>query len=201
MNTKDNAITERIAPSSRNPPPLNLSPITMPSNNEEVQAVFFVTGHYVQTQSILLNRMVNEGHIIGNHSWHHPDMTQISVNQIKDELDSVKQEVGKYTAQKDMRFMRPPKGIFNDKFLGVSRELGYTNVFWSIAYVDWDVKRQLGSDHAYQNVMDQLHPGAVILLHSISKDNMEALAKIIDDARQQGFVFKRLDQLEIKRYR
>jgi len=167
---------------------------------KKVPAAFFVTGHYVNGQEDLLRRMINEGHIVGNHSWSHPDMTRISPGQIKEELEKVKREVANRTGYREMRFMRPPRGIFNERTLAVSRELGYTNVFWSIAYKDWDTARQMGWKYAYDNVMRQLHPGAVILLHSVSRDNAEALGKIIDDARSRGYEFKSLEQLERKEY-
>lgn len=167
---------------------------------KQVPAIFFVTGHFVKDQPDLIKRMVAEGHLVGNHSWSHPDMTRISPEKIREELHRVKEEVANLTEQKEMHYLRPPRGIFSDRMLGVSRELGYTNVFWSIAYMDWDVKRQKGANYAYQKVMSQLHPGAVILLHSISRDNAEALGKIIDDARSQGYEFKRLDQMAVKNY-
>ncbi len=162
---------------------------------KKVPAIFFVTGHYAKDQPELMKRMVQEGHLIGNHSWSHPDMTQISNHRIKDELEKVKQEVAQVTGQKNMPFFRPPRGIFSERTLAVSKELGYTNVFWSVAYKDWDTKAQKGWKYAYDNVMAQLHPGAVILLHSVSKDNAEALGQIIDDARKQGYEFKSLEQL------
>lgn len=167
---------------------------------KQVPAIFFVTGHFVKDQPELVKRMVSEGHLIGNHSWSHPDMTRISAEQIKQELERVKEQVASLTEQKEMHFLRPPRGIFSDRMLEASKGLGYTNVFWSVAYVDWDVKRQKGGNYAYQKVMAQLHPGAVILLHSISRDNAEALGKIIDDARSQGYEFKRLDQMAVKNY-
>jgi peptidoglycan-N-acetylmuramic acid deacetylase len=167
---------------------------------KQVPAVFFVTGHYVKDQPELLKRMASEGHLIGNHSWSHPDMSQISVEKIASELDQVKKAVADITGQQDMPFMRAPRGIFNARMLATSREQGYTNVFWSIAYKDWDVKDQKGSQYAYDKVVSQLHPGAVILLHSVSKDNADALGRIIDEARKQGYTFKSLDQLEKKNY-
>lgn len=167
---------------------------------KKVSAAFFVTGHYVKDQPELIKRMVKEGHVIGNHSWSHPDMSQIPVSRMKDELSKVQEKVLHLTGQKEMHFERPPRGIFSEKTLAVSKELGYTTVFWSIAYQDWNPKQQKGWNHAYQKVMSQLHPGAVILLHSVSKDNAEALAKIIDDARQQGYEFKSLEQLKVKHY-
>ncbi|MBP1153367.1 MULTISPECIES: delta-lactam-biosynthetic de-N-acetylase [unclassified Paenibacillus] len=167
---------------------------------KQVPAIFFVTGHYVQDQPELLKRMVQEGHLIGNHSWSHPDLTRVSDQKLKEELDKVKAEVAELTGQKEMPYLRPPRGIFSEKLLASSRGYGYTNVFWSIAYKDWDTKVQKGWAYAYENVMTQLHPGAVILLHAVSKDNAEALGKIIDDARKQGYEFKSLDQLQTKNY-
>lgn len=167
---------------------------------KKLPAAFFVTGHYAKGQPELLKRMANEGHIVGNHSWGHPDMSQISNSRVKEELEKLKDQVLTTTGQNEMRFMRPPQGIFSKRMLEVSKELGYTNVFWSIAYKDWDIKDQKGWKYAYDHVMKQLHPGAVILLHSVSKDNADALGKIIDDTRKQGYEFKSLDQLTTKNY-
>ncbi|MED5019137.1 delta-lactam-biosynthetic de-N-acetylase [Paenibacillus chibensis] len=167
---------------------------------KKVPAIFFLTGHYVKDKPELVTRMVTEGHLVGNHSWSHPDMTQISNEELKKELSRVKEAVSGTTRQQVMSFVRPPRGIFNDRSLAVSRAEGYTSVFWSIAYKDWDVNDQRGADYAYRQVMAQLHPGAVILLHSISRDNTEALGRIIDGARQQGYEFKSLDALQVKTY-
>lgn len=162
---------------------------------KQVPAIFFVTGHYVKDQPELIKRMAAEGHIVGNHSWSHPDMSQLSASQIQAELDKVKAPVLELTGQKEMKYLRPPRGVFNDNMLAASKRFGYTNVFWSIAYKDWDVNAQSGSRHAYTQVIKQLHPGAIILLHSVSKDNAEALGSIIDEARRQGYEFKSLDEL------
>jgi peptidoglycan-N-acetylmuramic acid deacetylase len=162
---------------------------------KNVEAIFFVTGHYVKSQPELLKRMVNEGHLIGNHSWSHPDMTKVSDERIKEELSKVQAAVAQVTGQMEMHYLRPPRGIFSERTLAVSKELGYTNVFWSIAYDDWNTHAQRGWVYAHNKIMNQLHPGAVILLHSVSKDNADALGKIIDDARRQGYAFKRLDQI------
>lgn len=167
---------------------------------KNVPATFFVTGHYVKTNPDLIIRMATEGHIIGNHSWSHPDMTTLSGEKIKEELTKVEDEVFKLTGQLDMKYLRPPRGIFNEQSLAISRELGYTNVFWSIAYVDWNAKIIRGANYAYKKIVSQLHPGAVILLHTVSKDNAEALAQIIDEARKAGYEFKSLDQMEIRNY-
>ncbi|UKK99190.1 delta-lactam-biosynthetic de-N-acetylase [Brevibacillus brevis] len=166
--------------------------------SKKVPAIFFVTGHFVKEQPELLKRMAQEGHLIGNHSWSHPDMTTVPNQKIKDELTKVSNAVQQVTGQANMRYLRPPRGIFSDRTLAVTKDLGYTNVFWSVAYKDWDTKAQRGAKYAYDSVMAQLHPGAVILLHSVSKDNAEALGMMIDEARKQGYEFKSLDQLPKK---
>jgi peptidoglycan-N-acetylmuramic acid deacetylase len=160
---------------------------------KKVPAIFFVTGQYIKEQPELLQRMANEGHLIGNHSWSHPDMTTVSDAVIKTELDRVKTGVAEVTRQKDMVFLRPPRGIFSDRTLAISRQLGYVNVFWSVAYVDWDTKQQKGATYAFEQVTKQLHPGAVLLLHSVSKDNADAMASIIDYARKEGYEFRSLE--------
>jgi peptidoglycan-N-acetylmuramic acid deacetylase len=167
---------------------------------KQVPACFFVTGHYIEDQPELLKRMVQEGHMIGNHSWGHPDMSTLTAERIKLELDRVKTEVAAVTGQAEMKYMRTPRGIFDERTLSVSQDLGYTNVFWSIAYKDWEPRDQKGWKYAYDKVVAQLHPGAVILLHSVSRDNAEAMAAIIDEARRQGYEFKSLDQLSVKNY-
>ncbi|MFF2482246.1 delta-lactam-biosynthetic de-N-acetylase [Paenibacillus sp. NPDC058071] len=167
---------------------------------KKVPAVFFVTGHYVKDQPELVRRMAAEGHLVGNHSWSHPDMTQLSSEQIRTELEKVKEQVVQLTGRPDMTYLRPPRGIFNDHVLAVSKQSGYTNVFWSVAYKDWDVNSQKGPSYAYEQVIKQLHPGAVILLHTVSKDNAEALGSIIEEARRQGYTFKSLDEMAIKKY-
>lgn len=160
-----------------------------------VPATFFVTGHYIKDQPELLKRMAAEGHIIGNHSWSHPDMTTLSEDAIRIELEKVKEQVREVTGQQDMTYLRPPRGIFNEKVLAASKGSGYTSVFWSIAYKDWDVRAQKGSAYAFQQVTKQLHPGAILLLHSVSQDNADALGSIIDEARGQGYEFKSLSDL------
>ncbi|WP_425340351.1 delta-lactam-biosynthetic de-N-acetylase [Ammoniphilus resinae] len=167
---------------------------------KKVPATFFVTGHYIKDQPDLLKRMVAEGHIIGNHSWSHPDITTVSNDKMSQELNRVRDEVTALTGQMEMLYLRTPRGIFSERTLAKSKELGYTNVFWSIAYKDWDPKNHKGWRYAYDNVMGQLHPGAVILLHAVSKDNADALGQIIDAARQQGYEFKSLDQMKKKSY-
>ncbi|MBM7553711.1 delta-lactam-biosynthetic de-N-acetylase [Thalassobacillus pellis] len=166
---------------------------------KNVPAAFFVTGHYIKSAPELVQRMAREGHILGNHSWHHPDFTTVSKSRMKEELGKVEKAVAKITDQDEMMYLRPPRGTFNEQTLKWSNELGYVSAFWSIAFVDWNTNRQKGWEYAYKNVMKQIHPGAVILLHSVSEDNAIALEHMIDDLRKEGYTFKSLDHLMMKK--
>ncbi|RKQ88705.1 delta-lactam-biosynthetic de-N-acetylase [Brockia lithotrophica] len=158
-----------------------------------VPAAFFVTGHYVKSQPELVRRMVREGHIVGNHSYHHPDMSRMSAAEIRADLEKLNAAVREIVPEAEIRYFRPPRGIFDEKTLATARDLGMTTVFWSIAYKDWDTKVVHGGDYAVRQVLEQLHPGAVILLHSVSRDNAEGLPRIIDEVRAQGYTFRSLD--------
>lgn len=166
---------------------------------EKVPATFFVTGHYLVDQSDLVKRMVEEGHIIGNHSWDHPDMTTISDARIREELEKVKVKTQELTGQKEMKYLRPPRGIFSERTLQVAKEAGYISVFWSHAYVDWKTDQQRGAQYAYDRIMERIHPGAVMLLHSVSKDNADALDEVIQDLKKRGYHFKSLDEFPLKK--
>jgi peptidoglycan-N-acetylmuramic acid deacetylase len=164
-----------------------------------VPATFFVTGHYLDTEPDLVKRMVEEGHIVGNHSWYHPDLTTQSDGELKKELESVRMKVEELTGQKGMSYLRPPRGIFSERVLAKSKELGYTTVFWSLAFIDWKVDAQRGWKYSYDNIMKQIHPGSILLLHTVSKDNAEALDQAITDLEKQGYKFKSLDELMINK--
>ncbi|OAT79336.1 delta-lactam-biosynthetic de-N-acetylase [Desulfotomaculum copahuensis] len=160
---------------------------------DNVRAAFFVTGHYIKSQPELVKRMVAEGHTVGNHTMNHPSLPEIGDGQIKTELQSVETMFNKLTGQQ-MHYLRPPKGEYSERTLALTRELGYHNIFWSLALVDW-VPMPGGPEEAYRSVMDNLHPGALILLHAVSKDDTEALDRMIKDIRAQGYSFKTLDDL------
>lgn len=165
----------------------------------QAPATFFVTGHYLKTVPELVKRMVKEGHIVGNHSWSHPDMTVLSDAAIKSELLRVKEETERLTGQKVMNYLRPPRGVFNERTMKIARDEGYYHIFWSLAYKDWIVDEQKGAAYAHREVLKQIHPGAVLLLHTVSKDNADALDSIITDLKKQGYVFKSLDDLMISK--
>jgi peptidoglycan-N-acetylmuramic acid deacetylase len=160
---------------------------------EKVPATFFVTGHYLLSAGDLVKRMVKEGHIVGNHSWHHPDMTTVSDQRIREELEKVRVKTKELTGQKEMKYLRPPRGVFSERTMDIAKQEGYTHVFWSLAFVDWNVNQQRGWQYSYDNIMRQVHPGGVLLLHTVSKDNADALEKVIQDLKKKGYKFKGLD--------
>lgn len=165
---------------------------------ENVPATFFLTGHYVDEEPELVKRMVDDGHIIGNHSNNHPDFTKITKKQMKEELDTLEEKVRQVTTQEEFHYFRPPRGTFNEKTLQYLDELGYTHIFWSVAFKDWMKDEEKGWRYAYDQLMQQIHPGAIVLLHTVSPDNANALEKVIQDLKNQGYTFKSLDDLMIK---
>lgn len=160
---------------------------------EKVPATFFVTGHYVKSEPELIQRMVKDGHIIGNHSYSHPDFTQLSKQAIKEELVKVEEAVAKITDQKEMKYVRPPRGTFNEQTIEWAEELGYIHIFWSLAFQDWNVDQQKGWQYAYHQILNQVHPGAILLLHTVSEDNAEALQRVIQALKKEQYTFKSLD--------
>lgn len=163
-----------------------------------VPATFFVTGHYVDREPGLVKRMVDEGHIIGNHSYHHPDFSILSKAAVQKELETLEEAVAHISSQKELKYLRPPRGIFNEQTLKWSNELGYIHIFWSLAFNDWQTNKQKGWQYAYDQIMAQIHPGAIVLLHTVSSDNEEALPHVIKALKEQGYQFKSLDDLVIQ---
>lgn len=164
----------------------------------QVPATFFVTGHYVETEPELVKRMAEEGHIIGNHSYHHPDFSILSKEAMQKELEDLEAAVSEITDQNEINYLRPPQGMFNEETLKWANDLGYTHIFWSLAFKDWETNNQKGWQYAYEQVMEQIHPGAIILLHTVSADNAEALEHVIKELKDQGYEFKSLDDLVMK---
>ena len=157
-----------------------------------VRAAFFVTAPYVKENPDLIKRMAKEGHIIGNHTVNHPSLPSIT-NELKFEkelfeLDRLVHSI----CRKNTVFLRPPKGEYSEKTLSKSLDMGYTNVFWSDTYVDWN--NDVSCEKAKETVIKNLHPGEVLLLHAVSKGNADALADIIDTARKNGYTFKSLEE-------
>ncbi|WP_432352818.1 polysaccharide deacetylase family protein [Sporosarcina sp. A2] len=162
---------------------------------EETPATFFLTGHYLKSAAPLVKRMVKDGHGIGNHSYGHPNMSKLSPEKMKEEWTKFDTLLEETTDIKRTVYARPPEGIFNEELLAVGNSLGYRHIFWSVAFIDWYADKPKGRDFAYNELMNQLHPGAVILMHTVSSDNSQALPDFIRDAKKQGYTFGSLDDL------
>lgn len=154
---------------------------------KEVPAIFFVTMPYVKQNKELVQRMIDEGHIVGNHTVNHPSMPEVLDDEkIKKEVMDLHDYV-KENFNYEMSFIRPPKGEYSERTVKICKDLEYTTVLWSAAYDDWDVKKQDRLEYAKKMIMNNLHNGCVMLLHAVSKDNTALLPEVIDEIREQGY--------------
>lgn len=163
---------------------------------KKVPAAFFCTLDHIKSSPELIARMINEGHIVGNHSAKHPNFAKISRQRMADEIlecDNYLRENYGYSS----KFFRFPEGAYNESALELVSSMELTSVFWSSAYADWDVNKTKGAQYAFDTVTARLHPGAILLLHSVSPDNAAALGDIIDWARSNGYVFRSLNDIKM----
>jgi peptidoglycan-N-acetylmuramic acid deacetylase len=160
----------------------------------DVRAIFFITGPYLKGSQDLVRRMVEEGHEVGNHTVHHPSLPNLEDSVIEEEVLGLDRAFSEKFGM-NMRFLRPPKGEYSERSLVVTNKLGYRNLFWSFAYEDWYKDSHKGADYAYDIIMRNLHNGEVMLLHAVSRDNAEALDRVIKDAKAQGYEFGEPEEL------
>ncbi|MFR0822246.1 MAG: delta-lactam-biosynthetic de-N-acetylase [Clostridia bacterium] len=158
----------------------------------EVKATFFITAHYVNTQPDLVRKMIEEGHTIGNHTVNHKSMPSLTTEQIKKEVMDLHTSIYNQFGY-EMKYIRPPKGEYSEKSVAYCNTLGYTTVMWSFAYDDWNENAQRGEAYAKQKILDNVHNGAVILLHGNSKDNTNVLDACIKEIKNEGYTFRSLD--------
>lgn len=158
---------------------------------KKVTAAFFCTLPEVKEYPEIIARMINEGHIVGNHSVNHPSFPTITRTKMAGEVKGMDDYLRTNFGYSEP-FFRFPKGEYSDSAIDLINSLGYKCVFWSLAYSDWDLDNQKGADYAFKTVTARLHPGAVILLHAVSPDNAAALGRIIDYAEDNGYTFKSL---------
>ena len=171
----------------------NLSKILDTLKEENIKATFFVTGDFVERFPELLKRISNEGHLIGNHTYNHKDITKLSYRELERELDILDNKVYEVTGKKIDRYFRPPEGKVDRQSLENVKKIGYKTIFWSIAYVDWYQDKSYGKEYVLNNVINNLHDGAICLMHSVSKDNANYLSDVIEEVRNQGYQIKNLD--------
>lgn len=160
-----------------------------------VKATFFITAHYLNTEPELVKQMIDEGHIIGNHTVNHKSMPSCSLETIKKEMMDLHTAIyDKFNYE--MKFMRPPKGEYSERTIAYTNTLGYKTVMWSFAYDDWDEKKQGREEYGKKKILDNLHNGEIMLLHATSKDNSNILDDIIKQTKSMGFEFKNIDEFE-----
>lgn len=155
---------------------------------KKVKAIFFVTYDFASQNPDLVKRMIDEGHIVGNHSYRHYSMDEVSDDVAKEEVTYLH----KYIKDKfnyTMSYFRFPKGEFSERSLQIVKDLNYKSVFWSFAYADWDPDNQTEENQAFTHICESTHPGAILLLHAVSKTNADILGKVIDDIKKQGYAF------------
>ncbi len=174
----------------------NTAPILDALKKHHAPAAFFLVGNYLETSPELVKRMVEEGHTVGNHTYHHPDMSRISTresfNQELTDLEALYQQT---TGQPMKKYYRPPQGKYSEANLRMAKDLGYTTFFWSLAYVDWYEDKQPSHEEAFKKLLGRIHPGAVVLLHSTSKTNGEILDELLTRWEEMGYRFGDLEEL------
>ena len=162
----------------------------------QVPAAFFVVGNYLETSPDLVKRMLSEGHIVANHTYHHPDMSKIaSKEDFQRELTSLEEKFQEITGQTMPKYYRPPQGKYSVENLQMAKDLGYHTFFWSLAYVDWKQDDQPTHEQAFDKLLTRVHPGAVVLLHNTSKTNGEILDELLTKWEEMGYTFHPLSEL------
>lgn len=159
-----------------------------------VKATFFLVGNYFETQPELVKRMAEEGHTIGNHTYSHPDMSKIGdIQSFQTELQKNEALYRDILGSEIPKLYRPPQGKFCEENLKMAQQLGYSTVFWSLAYVDWYTDDQPTPEQAFSKLLPRIHPGAVVLLHSTSSTNAEILDELLTKWEETGYSFGDLE--------
>ena len=166
---------------------------TLKDNN--VTATFFITAHYVNTAPELVQKMIDNGNIVGNHTVNHKSMPSLTDEQIKREIKTLHTTIYEKFGY-DMKYIRPPMGEFSERTIALTNTLGYITVMWSFAYDDWNEDNQKGIEYAKEKILNKVHNGAVILLHGNSSDNCNVLDYIIKEIKNMGYEFRSLDKFE-----
>ena len=162
----------------------------------QVPAAFFLVGNYIEKNADLVRRMVEDGHIVGNHTMHHPDMRKLSDKEAFSKELTDLETLFKETTGKEMpKYYRPPQGLYSQENLQMAKDMGYQTVFWSLAYADWNNESQPSKDFAFSKLIPRVHNGAVVLLHSTSQTNAEILDELLTTWKTMGYSFQSIDHL------
>ena len=162
----------------------------------QAPAVFFAVGNFIKDNPDLIKRMITEGHIVGNHTMTHPDMSQISsMESFQKELEGVEELYTSVTGEPMTKFYRPPRGVYSTENLSMAKELGYSTFVWSLAYVDWIQEQQPSKEEAFQKLIPRIHPGAIVLLHNTSSTNAAILDELLTRWEEMGYQFHSIKEL------
>lgn len=174
----------------------NLPAILDALKKHQVSATFFAVGTFLESEPELVKRIVADGHTIGNHTWHHPDMSAISTKEaFSEELNRTANAYHQITGKEMPHYYRPPQGIYSTENLQMAKDLGYYTFFWSLAYVDWYQDNQPSKEEAFSKLLGRIHPGAIVLLHSTSSTNAAILDELLTRWEEMGYHFGTLQQL------
>ena len=162
----------------------------------QVSATFFTVGTFLEAEPDLVKRMVAEGHTLGNHTWHHPDMSAIStIDAFSEELSSTADAYRQITGEEMPHYYRPPQGKYSTENLQMAKDLGYSTFFWSLAYVDWYQDNQPSKEEAFAKLLGRIHPGAIVLLHNTTSTNAAILDELLTRWEEMGYHFGTLQEL------
>lgn len=174
----------------------NTEPILKALKKHKAKGTFFVVGHFLESSPELVKKMLAEGHAVGNHTYHHPDMSSIATKEsFQKELNDNAALFRQITGQEMAKYYRPPQGKYSTVNLKMAKELGYHTFFWSLAYVDWYEDRQPSHEEAFEKLTGRIHPGAIVLLHSTSETNGEILDELLSKWENMGYTFQPLSHL------
>lgn len=174
----------------------NTAPILEALKKHNAPATFFVVGTYVKENPELIEQMVADGHTVGNHTYHHRNMSQLSTKEaFSEELETVEEAYKEIIGEEMIKYYRPPQGIYSTSNLKMAKDMGYKTFFWSLAYVDWYQDNQPTHEEAFSKLLSRIHPGAIVLLHSTSKTNAEILDELLTKWEDMGYIFGKLEDI------
>ncbi len=174
----------------------NLEKILDILNKHQAVGAFFILPGIIKNSPRVVERMADEGHLVCNHSSTHPNIANLGTEELKHELQGAEDAYFKLTGKQMERFFRPPQGAFSKKSLENLQTLGYTPVFWSFAYADWDNNKQPNPDKSLEKLISATHNGMVLLLHPTSKTNADILDAYLTEMEARGYSFGTLQELK-----
>jgi peptidoglycan-N-acetylmuramic acid deacetylase len=174
----------------------NVAKIMDVMKEEGVKGTFFILGNVIEREAELVKRMINEGHVVANHTLTHKNLAGKSESAFLEEIEGLEKKYKELTGKEISKFFRPPEGTFDQKMLEYANKKGYKTVFWSFAYADWDNNSQMSEKVALKKILDNVHNGEIMLLHPTSATNAKIMKNLIKELKSMGYCFATLEELE-----